>query len=372
MAKFVLDECSSKEEIIALHSEISAMEEAEPEKFQQIFDLALQVLVTSNIGYRAIAALPLDILEFLNSHNFVRYNIKLEDLVAGADVVLDVKRNFVKTCLKPFTQDIAVLSKVDSAKEEELDILLGCENLPQAFRHIELEDIISLDLPILEKLVSELAFMLYAHGVKWQDLVGSGDVVKMKQNILMASVRLAMQEEGHPGEVILEISKAISQFTEIQLDFIDECDCDLIEMVKFAVSHPGADRAAFERRALEVEYGSHQIVEEGLLKDISDEKLGALKSHGADYFVKAGYVSLEVLMQLPPELIPMAVHYNMINTYNFMETDVAALFLSPDPGVALDALKAECLNCMMKAGIKEIPHWQAMMVLFKSNFTPMA
>lgn len=341
LAKFVLEECGSKEEILELHGEILSLEERDSAKFKLIFDLALKTLVTSNIGYKAIAALPVDILEYLNSHNFVRYNIKMEDLIAGAGNVLAVKKNFVKACLKPFTESLEVLSKIDSAEEQVLDTLLECDNLPQALRYIDIVDLIALDLPTIEKLLCEQAMYLYSHGVKCQDLVDAGNIVQIKQKILMSSLIFGMQEEGYPDEVILEISSVISKLTEGQLDFIDECDCDLLEMVKFAASHPDANKGAFERRALEVEYGMYQIVEEGTLSGISDEMLVALQDKNTLHFFEEGYVSLEAIIKLPPALVPVAVHFNMINTYNFLEVDVDELFSSADPNAALESLKAE-------------------------------
>lgn len=341
LSGFVIDHCEDTEEIKLLHREMAELEDLDHQKFELIFKLASKSFVTSNIGYRDIVVLPTDIIEFLNEQNFIKYNIKVEDLINGALNMEAVKKNFIKICMNPFAEEPSIAEFLENISEEALDILLKCDDLTKAFRYINPMDILDLEPAILEQIFSDRASTLYTYGVKWQDLIASNDINFIKQNILMSYLRLAMDGVGFPEEEILELSSAISKFTEDQLEFFDENECYLYQMVKFVSNHEDADIHTLKRKVLEEIYGGFQIVEEGFLSHITDEMVEALDMDEATHFVNFGYASLETLINLPPALIPHATHYSMINIYNRMNTNIEELFLSQDPGEAIELLKAE-------------------------------
>lgn len=344
LTKFVLDECENISEIKELHTEILLLAESNPDKFELIFNIADKAYVTSNISYRAISIVPTEILEFLNSHNFLRYNIRLEDLLEGAVNLLDVKKKFIKICCEPFARDKIIFEKIDMASEEVLDVILECDNIPKLFRYINFDEVTDLDLPFLKLLFSEQTSNLYHQGINFKDLLASDDITKIKQNILMANVRPLMQQNNESEDEILEILSAISRFTIEQLNFLDDCDCYIIEMVKFIACNDDANTKMLKRKFFEKIYSKFQIVEDGLLKDISDEMAEALNEENACYFVNFGYTNLETLIKLPASLIREAVSFSMINIYNEMNSNIEELFSAPNPYDTLQKLKSDYKN----------------------------
>lgn len=340
----VFKECSSAQEVKELHKEILALQESDSTRFKAIFNLGDTLLASEEIGYRTLASYSTEILKFLSTINLPKYHLKLGNLVNGGANILDVKRNFVKYVAEATHQDGDISEIVEKASPEAIDILFQSRSLAISLRYIKLQDIIGLNAELLDQILSVPAIYLYTNGVDYKEFIGDDDVLALKRDMFISTLRLMIREDNHVQNLSVGLVSSISKFTEGQIDFLDNQANDLVKLlslVEFIAQNPAAEDRILQRRLAEIELSKFQIVEEGILQNIPDDKFNVIASFVIEKMIQAGYFTIEAL--LPHEasiisIISSSWHSSprIRDSFNLIE-----ILECKDPEFVLEILKCQ-------------------------------
>ena len=338
----VLKECSSVAEIKKLHAEILALQESDSIRFKAIFNLASAMQASEESGYRALAQLPTDILEFLVSVNLPKYNLKLEVLMQDATTALDVERNFIKYVAQATSQNGGTTEIVEAAPAEIIDVLAQCQYLPLVLRYIKLQDIVGLNIELLDLILSDQAVYLYSNGVDYHELLEPVDALSLRRDMFLSSLRLMIREENHVQDLSVGLVEAISKFTESQLDFFDKNADDLaksLSLMEFVAKNPEADEMVPQRRLVEINLSEFQIVEEGMLQDIPEDKFSALADFPLEMMIRSGFITIEALLSYKASVINALVRSYPFSFHIWKSFSPIEILECRDPEFVLEILR---------------------------------
>lgn len=325
LSEMVMTQYDDIEQTKQLHAEIKQLAGENPERLDLILQAARHVQTLSDLKYGNLAHLSDEILEFLGQEFSIFVDWKI--LLDKADGNLtELKKALIKCILKQ-NQNITEedFAKIDNLEEAKLDILV--ENNEFVFsaipRFVTFEALVAGDTEILDQAISRQAWIGYLGGLDSKEILSADDAFSVRKELFIAMIQSQIQSQNFVVDMSFNMG-VVKTFSEAQMNFLDgvddvvgasSLDLDIIiPLIRYMSEHSEATDEVLHRRLFEIMMSENQIVEEDLLKDISDEQLEILTASQARFHL-GQYYDLEFLITLSPEKMQLVGNYSAINLY---------------------------------------------------------